>query len=69
QAEPAADMFDVDGMTDELAAALAAKGIATRDDLAEQATDDLLELIEMDEAEAAKLIMAARAHWFEEEQA
>lgn len=69
QAEPAADMFDVEGMTDELAAALAAKGIATRDDLAEQATDDLLELIEMDEADAAKLIMAARAHWFEEEQA
>ena len=69
QADPAADMFDVEGMTDELAAALAAKGIATRDDLAEQATDDLLELIEMDEADAAKLIMAARAHWFEEEQA
>ncbi|MEN7342553.1 MAG: transcription termination factor NusA [Pseudomonadota bacterium] len=69
QAAPAADMFDVDGMTDELAAALAAKGISTRDDLAEQATDDLLELIEMEEADAAKLIMAARAHWFEEEQA
>ncbi|MFK8054454.1 MAG: transcription termination factor NusA [Woeseiaceae bacterium] len=68
QSEPSADMFDVEGMTDELALKLAAKGIATRDDLAEQATDDLLELIEMEEAEAATLIMAARAHWFEEEE-
>ena len=62
-------MFDVEGMTDTLAAELASKGIATRDDLAEQATDDLLEILDMDEAEAGKLIMAARAHWFEEEQA
>ncbi|MEM7610870.1 MAG: transcription termination factor NusA [Pseudomonadota bacterium] len=69
QAEPSADMFDVEGMTDTLAAELASKGIATRDDLAEQATDDLLEILDMDEAEAGKLIMAARAHWFEEEQA
>ncbi|MEL6870388.1 MAG: transcription termination factor NusA [Pseudomonadota bacterium] len=68
QAEPAADMFDVEGMTEELAAQLASKGIATRDDLAEQATDDLLEIFDMSETEAGELIMAARAHWFEEEE-
>ena len=46
---------------------LASKGVVTREDLAELATDDLLEINEMDEEEAASLIMKARAHWFEEE--
>ena len=40
----------------------------TREDLAEQAIDDLLEIEELDEERAGKLIMAARAHWFEEEE-
>ncbi|MEL6949470.1 MAG: transcription termination factor NusA [Pseudomonadota bacterium] len=66
QAAPAADLFDVEGMDEALAATLAAGGIVTRDDLAEQATDDLLEVVEMSEEDAGKLIMAARAHWFEE---
>ena len=43
-------------------------GIVTREDLAELATDDLLEINEMDSEDAAALIMKARAHWFEEEQ-
>ena len=48
---------------------LASKGIVTREDLAELATDDLLELNdEIAEEDAAALIMKARAHWFEEEQ-
>ena len=47
---------------------LASKGVVTREDLAELATDDLLEISEMDEEVAAALIMKARAHWFEEEQ-
>ncbi|HRE31544.1 MAG TPA: helix-hairpin-helix domain-containing protein, partial [Candidatus Berkiella sp.] len=50
-----------------LAYTLANKGIVTRDDLAEQSVDDLLEIEGMDENRAAKLIMAARAHWFIEE--
>ena len=39
------------------------------EDLAEQATDDLVELEELglDEAQASALIMAARAPWFAEE--
>ena len=38
------------------------------DDLAELAVDDLMEIEGMDEERAAKLIMAARAPWFAEEQ-
>ena len=40
----------------------------TREDLAELATDELLEINEMDSEEAAALIMKARAVWFEAEQ-
>jgi N utilization substance protein A len=50
-----------------LAFLLASNGVVTREDLAELATDDLLEINEMDEEQAADLIMKARAHWFEEE--
>ena len=42
--------------------------VVTREDLAELATDDLLEINDMDQEEAAALIMKARAHWFEAEQ-
>ena len=34
----------------------------------EQAVDDLSEIAGLDAERAAKLIMAARAHWFEQEQ-
>ncbi|MEL7311502.1 MAG: transcription termination factor NusA [Pseudomonadota bacterium] len=67
-AEPAADLLEVEGVDDALASHLASHGIVTRDDLAEQATDDLLEIIDTDEATAGELIMAARAHWFAEEE-
>ncbi|MEM1262694.1 MAG: transcription termination factor NusA [Pseudomonadota bacterium] len=66
--EPSSDLLEVDGMTRELAFVLASAGVRTREDLAEQATDDLLEIQEMDQEDAAKLIMAARAHWFEGEE-
>jgi len=41
--------------------------VVTREDLAEQAVDDLSEIAGLDAERAAKLIMAARAHWFEQE--
>src|SRR5262249_1841703 len=63
--EPAADLLEVDGMTDALAEQLARRGIATREDLAEQAIDDLLEIDGMDAERAGALIMAARKHWFD----
>lgn len=62
--KPADDLLQVDGMTEALSRELASHGITTRDDLAEQSVGDLLEIISIDEAEAGKLIMAARAHWF-----
>ncbi|NBC22097.1 MAG: transcription termination/antitermination protein NusA [Gammaproteobacteria bacterium] len=69
EAEPAADLLELDGMTRELAYLLASEGVVTREDLAEQAVDDLLEIQEdMDQEKAAALIMAARAHWFEQEE-
>ena len=65
QSEPAEDLLGLDGMDKGLAYALAARGIQTREDLAEQATDELLDIEGLDEERAGKLIMAARAHWFE----
>jgi N utilization substance protein A len=67
--EPAQDLLDLEGMEKSVAFKLASKGIVTREDLAELATDDLLEIYEeMDPDVAAALIMKARAHWFEAEQ-
>jgi len=68
EAEPAEDLLSLEGMNKGLAFVLASKGVVTREDLAELATHDLLEIHEMDHEEAAALIMKARAHWFEEEQ-
>ncbi|OGT26727.1 MAG: transcription termination/antitermination protein NusA [Gammaproteobacteria bacterium RIFCSPLOWO2_02_FULL_42_14] len=61
---PAADLLSVEGMTAELAGQLASHGIVTREDLAEQSVDELQELVGLDKAFAGKLIMSARAHWF-----
>ena len=68
ETEPAEDLLSLEGMDKGVAYILASKEIVTREDLAELATDDLLEIIEMDREEAGALIMKARAHWFEEEQ-
>ncbi|MBY0578885.1 MAG: transcription termination factor NusA [Burkholderiales bacterium] len=59
------DLLTLDGMDAQTAKQLAAKGISTWDDLADLAVDDLIELTGMEDERAAKLIMAARAPWFE----
>jgi N utilization substance protein A len=64
QAEPAEDLLSLEGMDKELAFELASRGIVTREDLAEQAVDDLEEIELLEPERAAGLIMAARAHWF-----
>ncbi len=64
--EPAKDLLEMEGMDRHLAYTLANHGIITREDLAEQSVDDLLELNEIDEDRAAKLIMTARKPWFDE---
>jgi N utilization substance protein A len=62
------DLLELDGMDTELAAKVSAQNIRTRDDLAELAVDELTEMTGVDEERAKKLIMAARAHWFEQTQ-
>lgn len=63
---PAADLLALPGMDSELAMRLAAKGIVTQEDLAEQAVSDVTEMTGIDAKRAADLIMAARAPWFTE---
>jgi len=63
--EPAADLIEVAG--EALAKALARKGVKTREDLADLAVDELVEMGGVDEKQAAQLIMDARKHWFAEE--
>jgi transcription termination/antitermination protein NusA len=58
---PSEDLLALEGMDQDTAFALAGKGITTKDELAELATDELLELVEMPAQRAASLIMAARA--------
>jgi len=53
-------------MDTEVASALAAHGIVTRDALADLAVDELVELTGIAETRAQDRIMKARAHWFEE---
>jgi N utilization substance protein A len=66
-AEPAQDLLEMDGMNEQLAHQLAARNIITMEDLAEQSVDDLLKIDDMDETQAAELIMTARAPWFAEQ--
>lgn len=65
--QPADDLLSLDGMDDELARRLAGRGIADRESLAELAVDDLSDVEGLEPQRAAALIMAARAHWFEDE--
>jgi N utilization substance protein A len=70
-AEPAADLLELEGMDRALAFILASKKIRTREELAEQAVDDLVEIVELelDAERAGALIMKAREIWFENEEA
>ena len=69
QAEPAEDLLEMKGMDRALAHRLAENGVITREDLAEQSVDELLEVVEdIDEQRASELIMTAREPWFVSEQ-
>ncbi len=67
-AEPAEDLLAMDNMTRDLAYELAARGVITMEDLAEQAVDDISDIEGMTEEKAGELIMQARAPWFAEEE-
>lgn len=61
----------VQGLDQDMILTLADKGIKTIDDLADLAADELIEMLGenvLSEVEANKVIMGARAHWFEEEE-
>ncbi|MDX2425965.1 MAG: transcription termination factor NusA [Cycloclasticus sp.] len=64
--EPAQDLLDMEGMDRELAFKLASKEVVTREDLADLATDELIELVDIDLERATALIMTAREPWFAE---
>ncbi len=66
EGQPATDLLSMEGMDDELAYALARRGIASMEELAEQSVDELMEIEGMDEDRAAQLIMTAREPWFAE---
>ncbi len=59
--KPGEDLLALDGMDEATAYVLASRGIVSRDDLAEQAVDDILDIEGMDAEHAAALILAARA--------
>jgi len=62
-------LLEVEGVSAEMAVTLGEQGVKTRDDLADLAGDELAEMVplaklSMDQANT--IIMAARAHWFED---
>lgn len=66
----AKDLQSLEGIDLNLIVKLAEKGIKKLDDLADLAVDELLELLPQEpltEEQAQNIIMAARAHWFEDE--
>ncbi|MBK8070176.1 MAG: transcription termination/antitermination protein NusA [Rhodanobacteraceae bacterium] len=63
--KPDDSLLAVAGMDEATAYAMAAAGIRTRDDLADLATDELMDVEGMTEERAAALIMAARAPLFD----
>ena len=54
----------MEGVTSEIAYALAARGVITVDDLADQATDDISDIESLGAEKAGQLIMKARESWF-----
>ena len=67
--EPAEALLTMEGMDRHLAFVLASRGIVTMEDLAEQATEDLADIEELDAERAGQLIMKAREPWFAEAEA
>ena len=68
QADDDQNLLAVEGMTSELAQVLAGRGVHTRDDLADLAVDDLDGVPGIDPEKAGALIMAARAHLFQNDE-
>ncbi len=65
QADKASELSAMDGINQQLIQVLEKHGIVSIDSLAEQSVEDLIVLDGIDEANAGKLIMTARASWFD----
>ena len=66
--KPADDLLNLEGLDRALAFKLAARGVCTLEDLAEQGVDDLADIEGMTDEKAGELIMAARnICWFGDE--
>jgi N utilization substance protein A len=66
------DIAAIEVLTPAMLVALGEKDVKMLDDLADLASDELIEIVgaaNMDEATANEVIMAARAHWFTDEAA
>jgi N utilization substance protein A len=61
------ELLRLEGMDSQIAAKLAENGVKTRDELADLAADDLIEICAIDAERAKALIMKAREHWFVQE--
>lgn len=64
------EIADMGVFTNQMLVTLGGKGVKTLDDLADLAGDELVEILGTDAIEedaANEIIMAARAHWFEDE--
>ncbi len=59
------DLLKLDGIDEGMAKTLASKGVGTQEQLADLDADELIDITGIDEERANRLIMAARAPWFE----
>lgn len=62
--KPSEALLALEGMTSEVAQALAVRGIISVDDLADQAIDDIVDIDGLNQESAGQLIMKARESWF-----
>lgn len=66
--KPADDLLNLEGLDRDMAFKLAARGVCTLEDLAEQGIDDLADIEGLTDEKAGELIMAARnICWFGDE--
>ena len=66
------ELKTIDGLDQDMIIKLAENNIKTLDDLADLASDELIEILgenALSQTEANRVIMAAREHWFEDEEA
>lgn len=65
--KPSQDLLGMEGMSVELADQLAKNDVCTMENLADLSVDELRDMAKISEEDGAKLIMQARAPWFEQE--